>query len=265
MSTRTSPWPKGIPCWADVMAADVRAGGAFYGAVLGWSVPEPEEQWGGYVVAEVGGAATAGLGPQQPDARNAWTLYFATDDVDGTVAAVQVHGGAVLAEPMDVGPLGRMAIVADPPGAAFGLWQAGTMIGASLVNEPGGLVWEDLRSTDPDAARSFYSALFGYEYDALDMAGPDYATFRLPTETHVLGGMGGLMGLPDGTASHWLVYFQVADADAATAAAERAGGTVVSPPVDTPFGRMACLADPDGATFMVMTTDPSQPGPDRSG
>ena len=158
-----------------------------------------------------------------------------------------------------------MAVLADPSGAVFGLWQAGTMIGASLVNEPGGLVWEDLRSTDPAAARSFYGALFGYQYEVLEMAGPDYATFQLPSEPHVLGGMGGLMGLPDGTPSHWLVYFQVADTDAATAAAEQAGGTVVTPPMDTPFGRMACLADPDGATFMVMTTDPAQPGPDRSG
>jgi hypothetical protein len=264
MSTRTSPWPNGIPCWADVSATDVRASGAFYTAVLGWSVPEPEEQWGGYVTAEAGGQAVAGIGPLQ-DGRAAWTLYLATDDVDGLAGRAPQHGGTVLAPATDVGPLGRMAILADPSGAAFGLWQAGTMIGASLVNEPGGLVWEDLRSTDAAAARDFYGVLFAYEYEPLEMAGPDYATFKVPGEPHVLGGMGGLMGLPDGTPSHWLVYFQVADADAAVAAAERAGGTVVAPPQDTPFGRMACLADPHGATFMIMTTDPAQPGPDRSG
>lgn len=265
MSTRTSPWPSGVPCWADVMATDVRASGRFYAAVFGWQVPEPEEQWGDYVTAEAGGQLVAGIGPVQPGAPAAWTLYLATDDVEGTVARAAERGGSVIGPVTDVGPLGRMAIVADPAGAVFGLWQAGTMIGASLVNEPGGLVWEDLRSTDPEAARSFYGALFGYEYELLEMAGPDYATFRLPAEPHVLGGMGGLMGLPDGTPSHWLVTFQVADADAAVAAAEAAGGTVVEPATDTPFGRMACLADPDGATFMVMTTDPARPGPDRSG
>lgn len=74
-----------------------------------------------------------------------------------------------------------------------------------------------------------------------------------------------MMGLPEGTRSHGLVYFAVADTDAAVAAAEGAGGRVVAPPEDTPFGRMACLADPDGATFMVMAVDPAQPGPDRSG
>lgn len=265
MSTRTSPWPNGVPCWADVSASDVRASGAFYTAVLGWSVPEPEEQWGGYVTAEADGRAAAGIGPLDAGSSASWTVYLATDDVEGLVARAAEQGGTVLAPVMDVGPLGRMAVLADPSGAAFGLWQAGTMIGAGVANEPGGLVWEDLRSTDPEAARSFYAALFGYDYALLEMAGPDYATFRMPAEPHVLGGMGGLMGLPEGTPSHWLVYFQVADADAATAAAERAGGTVVAAPVDTPFGRMACLADPDGATFMVMTTDPGQPGPDRSG
>ena len=265
MSTRTSPWPNGVPCWADVSATDVRATGAFYAAVLGWSVPEPEEQWGGYVTAEADGRMAAGIGPLQDGGPAAWTPYFATDDVEGLTARASEHGGTVLAPVMDVGPLGRMAILADPSGAPFGLWQAGTMIGAAVVNEPGGLVWEDLRSADPDAARAFYGALFGYEFEALEMAGPDYATFRLPDEPHVLGGTGGLMDLPDGTPSHWLVYFSVADTDAATAAAQASGGTVVAPPVDTPFGRMACLADPDGATFMVMTTDPAQPGPDRDG
>ncbi len=265
MSIRTSPWPSGVPCWADVSARDVRATGAFYTAVLGWTVPEPDEQWGGYVTAEAEGHPVAGLGPLQDGAPPAWTLYLATDDVEGAVTTAQEHGGRVLAPVMDVGPLGRMAILSDPSGAVFGLWQAGTMIGATLVNEPGGLVWEDLRSSDPQAARSFYDALFGFEHEFLEMAGPDYAVFRLPDEPHALGGIGGLMGLPDGTPSHWLVYFSVADTDAATAAAERGGGTVVASPMDTPFGRMACLADPDGATFMVMTTDPAQPGPDRGG
>ena len=265
MSTRTSPWPTGTPCWADVMASDVRAAGAFYSAVLGWTVPEPEEQWGGYVTAEKDGQQVAGIGPVQEGARAAWTLYLATDDADGTVARAQEQGGSVLAPVMDVGPLGRMAILVDPAGAVFGLWQGGTMIGAGLVNEPGALVWEDLRSTDPDAARSFYGALFGYEYDPVEMAGPDYAVFRLPSEQAPLGGTGGMMDSPEGTRSHWLVYFGVADTDAAVAAAEAAGGSVLAPAKDTQFGRMAWLADPDGAAFTVMSIDDTARTPDRSG
>lgn len=265
MSIRTSPWPDGVPCWADVMATDVRAAGAFYSAVLGWTVPEPEEQWGGYVTAGADGQLVAGIGPVQEGARAAWTLYLATADVEGVVVRASEHGGSVLAPATDVGPLGRMAVVVDPAGAVVGLWQAGTMIGAGRVNEPGALVWEDLRASDPDASRAFYGALFGVEYDRVEMAGPDYTTFRLPSEQAPLGGMGGMMDSPDGTRSHWLVYFGVADTDAAVAAAEAAGGQVLAPAKDTQFGRMARLADPDGAAFTVMSIDPSAPTPDRSG
>src|SRR6185503_9143475 len=108
--------------------------------------------------------------------------------------------------PGDVGPLGRMCIAADPTGAVFGVWQAGQHIGAGIVNEPGGLTWEDLRSTDPDAARAFYKSLFGFRFEALEAAGPDYTPFSQPNEEWPLGGMGGLMGA-DGQPSHWLVYF----------------------------------------------------------
>ena len=94
-----------------------------------------------------------------------------------------------------------MAIAADPSGAVFGIWQAGQMIGSSLVNEPGGLTWEDLRSTDPAAAQDFYRALFGYRLDPVEMAGPDYGTFALPGEQAPLGGMGPMMGSPEGTPS----------------------------------------------------------------
>ncbi len=265
MSVRTSPWPAGVPCWVDLMASDVAASSAFYRAVLGWSVAEPDDQAGGYVVAEVAGAAVAGIGPEQPGARRAWTLYFASDDADATAAAAVELGGTVLLAPGDVGPHGRMSLLADPSGAVFGLWQAGTMIGASLVNEPGGLLWEDLRSTDPAKAQDFYASVFGYRIDPLEMAGEDYGTFRLPEEEQPLGGIGGLMGLPEGTPSHWLVYFAVSDVDAAVAAAERGGGRVVEPAFDSPFGRMAALADPDGAVFMAMASDPAAPGPDRAG
>ena len=264
MSIRTSPWPSGVPCWADVMATDVRASGAFYTAVLGWTVPEPEEQWGGYVTAEADGRMAAGIGPLQDGSPAAWTLYLATDDVEGLTSRAAEHGGTVLAPVMDVGPLGRMAILADPSGAPFGLWQAGTMIGAGLVNEPGALCWEDLRSTDPAAAQDFYRAVFGYALTPLEMAGPDYGTFSLPGSDAPLGGMGGMMGSPEGVPSHWLAYFAVADADATVATAESAGGRVIVPAFDTEFGRMGALMDPDGAVFWIAQAPEGAPQPDWS-
>ena len=262
MSIRTSPWPAGVPCWADLMVPDVQAAGAFYAAVLGWEVPAPDEEHGGYVVAHRGGHAVAGIGPDQPGARTAWTLYLATDDADATTATAEQYGATVLSAPDDVGPLGRMALLTDPAGTRFGLWQGGTFIGAQLVNEPGGLVWEDLRSSDPAAAQAFYRAVFGYELEPLEMAGPDYSTFRLPEETSPLGGMGDLMG---SDSPHWLVYFGSADADAALAAVEAHGGTVTTPAFDSPFGRMGGAQDPWGAQFWLAQAPPGAPQPDRAG
>jgi uncharacterized protein len=143
-----------------------------------------------------------------------------------------------------------MCIAADPSGAVFGVWQAGVHFGSGVVNQPGGITWEDLRSSDPDAARPFYSALFGYDYHPLDGAPPDYQTFHLPGHEEPLGGTGGMMG-QEGIPSHWSVYFAVADAGAATAAVATGGGTVLQEPFDTPYGKMAAVADPSGAAFMI--------------
>jgi uncharacterized protein len=264
MSSRTSPWPAGVPCWMDLTVPDVDAAKAFYSAVLGWTFAPTEEEYGGYTIATVGDRAAAGIGPMPQGAHPAWTLYLASDDADATAAAVTENGGTVVLPPGDVGPLGRMFIAADPTGAVFGVWQAGTHIGASVVNEPGALVWEDLRSPDPDAARAFYRSLFGYATAPVDMAGPDYTTFHLPGEEAPLGGIGGMFGADDSPA-HWLIYFAVADLDDAVGAAEANGGRVLARDIDSPFGRMATLADPAGATFMAIQPPSDQPRPVREG
>lgn len=238
------------------MAPDVATAQKFYGTVLGWTFSETDEEFGGYTVAKVDEANAAGIGPIQEGARAAWTMYFASDDADATAAAITANGGSLLAPAMDVGPLGRMVIAADPSGAVFGVWQGKEHIGAQVVNQPGGLTWEDLRSTDPAKAQAFYQAVFGHRVDPMPMAGPDYGTFAVAGGEEPVGGMGGLMGAPDGSPSHWLVYFGVADTDAAVAAAEKAGGTVLSPASDTPYGKMAGIADEAGAMFWVVEVPP---------
>ena len=259
---RTSPWPAGIPCWLDVTTPDIDAAQAFYGPLLGWSFGAGDPQVGGYCMCEVDGLPAAGMAPAMEGVPPAWTLYFSTDDVAASVAAVPAAGGTVLSDVLQIGDAGAMAIAADPAGAAFGLWQAGHMIGASVYNEPGGLAWEDLRSSDPDASRDFYTALLGWVYRPLDMAGPDYATVHLPGDDAPLGGLGGMMGM-EGFPSHWIVYFSVSDVDAAVRFAEENGGHVLSPGFDTPFGRMAALTDPFGASFWVTSPNPDMALPDR--
>jgi len=262
VTIRTSPWPAGVPCWADLMTPDVEAAREFYGRVVGWDFQDTGDDYGGYVIAAIGASSAAGVGPAPEGVPSVWTIYLASDDVDKTAEAVTDNGGTIMMAPGDVGDLGRMFVGVDPTGAAFGVWQAGTNIGAEVVNEPGGITWEDLRSPDPDAARQFYGAVFGHTFTPMPEAGPDYTMFHLAGEEAPLGGMGGMQGAPDGTPGHWAVYFSVADTDASVSAAEAGGGTVIAPAFDTPYGRMAGLSDPAGATFWLVQ-DTGQAGSDQ--
>jgi predicted enzyme related to lactoylglutathione lyase len=247
---RTTPWPAGTPCWIDLVTPDLDGARAFYGAVLGWQFGEPDASHGGYCLADVDGALVAGIAPARSGMQPAWTLYLASDDVDATAAAITEAGGQLLGGVLDLGATGRMAVALDPLGAQFAVWEAGDRLGVGLHNEPGGLAWEDLRSTDPDAARAFYATVLGWRYEPLEMAGPDYATIHLGDGPPV-GGLGGMMGM-DGFPSHWIVYLAVPDTDSAVARTEELGGFVLSPGFDTEFGRMAALTDPYGAAFWVV-------------
>jgi predicted enzyme related to lactoylglutathione lyase len=250
-----------VPCWADLSVPDVEAAKRFYAKVLGWHYRPTDVEFGGYTIAEVKGAATAGIGPLPYGAPASWTLFLAGDDVDKIATVTPVHGGRVLLPPHDVSGLGRMFIATDPTGAQFGVWQAGSHIGATLVNEPGAMTWEDLRSPEPTAARAFYSGVFGYHTQPLPDAGPDFHLFALPGDDIPLGGIG---GLADKRPAHWVIYFAVADAEAAARAAEEAGGQVLDRDFDSADGRMCGLADPDGAQFYVLEST-GEDGPDRTG
>jgi uncharacterized protein len=256
MTLRTKPWPAGVPCWADLTTPDLASARVFYGAVLGWDFEAPAgAEYGGYVLARMRGATAAGLGPlQQEGMPSAWTLYFASDDVEKTAASVTEHGGTVVLAPGQVGAMGSLLVALDPTGAAFGVWQAGEHVGAGIANEPGALLWEDLRSPDPERACSFYAGVFGFETHPLPQAGPVFRTFTLAGSEVTLGGIDGMGDLAD-VPPHWAVYFGVADVRAAAAAAESTGGRVVSSSFGTPWGDMAHLVDPGGATFWVMATD----------
>ena len=263
MTVRTSPWAPGVPCWIELATPDVRASAAFYGSVLGWTVPDGAPAGDGLVVAERRGAAAAGLRAHAEMAAS-WTVYLATASADVTAARVLAAGGRILAEPMSAQDgRGRTALARDPQGAVFGLWQAGTSIGSSLVNEPGGLCFEELRSPDPSGSRAFYASLFGYDFDDEPASGPEFATFRLPGDSIPLGGVRAGSG-EDLAPPRWLPYFGVDDAAAACERAAAAGGTVVLAPFDMPQEEVAKIVDPQGAELWLVTST-GEAQPDRSG
>jgi uncharacterized protein len=254
MSERTSYAP-GTPSWVDLGSPDLDAAVEFYTGLFGWQVPESEnaEQTGGYRRATKGGADVAGMMPLMAEGQPpAWSSYVAVEDADATAAAVKGAGGTVMAEPMDVMDLGRMAIFADPTGAAFGIWQAGTFPGAGRVNEPGALTWNELASRDPEASKAFYGAVFGWGFEDRDMGEMGtYTEWQLDGSS--IGGLLDMRGrMPDEVPPHWLVYFAVENTNAALETVKGSGGEVAMGPVDIPAGRFAVVKDPAGAAFAVI-------------
>jgi predicted enzyme related to lactoylglutathione lyase len=227
----------------------------FYTGLFGWEVPASEnvEQTGGYRRATKNSADVAGMMPLMQEGQPpAWSTYVSVEDADATAVAVKEAGGAVYAEPMDVMDLGRMAVFADPTGAAFGIWQPGTFPGAGLVNEPGALAWNELGTRDPGAAKTFYAAVFGWEFEDQDM-GEMGAYTILKLREDQIGGLMDISGrVPDEVPAHWLAYFAVADTDAAVEQAKGSGGDIRFGPIDIPAGRFAVVADPAGAVFAVI-------------
>ena len=220
-----------------------------------WEIPElpNSAEMGGYRRAKKNGKDVAGAMPLMQEGQPpAWSTYVAVTDADATAAAVKDAAGSVISEPMDVMDLGRMAIFADPTGAVFGIWQPGTFAGAELVNEPGALAWNELGTRDPDAAKAFYSAVFGWSFRDNDMGEMGTYTEWLNGEDSI-GGMLDISGrLPDEIPAHWLVYFAIENTDAAIEAVKASGGNVPFGPVDIPAGRFAVGADPWGAAFAVI-------------
>jgi len=260
MSERTSYTP-GTPCWVDLGTPDIDAAAAFYGGLFGWSVEEGEnaEQTGGYRLAELRGKPAAGAMPLMQEGQPpAWTTYVSVEDADATATKVREAGGQVFAEPMDVMELGRMAIFADPTGAVFGIWQPGTFFGAGLVNEANTLSWNELNTRDTNAAKDFYSAVFGWTYE--DMEVENVGTYTaLQVEANSVGGMLDITGrVPDEVPAHWLTYFAVEDTDATLEKLKESGGGVNFGPLDIIAGRFAVVHDPFGAVFAVIKPNPME-------
>jgi uncharacterized protein len=254
MSERTSYAP-GTPSWVDVGSPDLDAAIEFYSALFGWDVHEAgdPEQTGGYRMAYLSDKAVAGMMPLMQEGQPpAWTTYVSVQDADATAAAVKEAGGSVIAEPMDVLDVGRMAVFADPAGAVFSIWQPRAHPGAGLVNEPGAFTWNELNTRDPEGAKAFYAAVFGWEIEDHEMEGMGTYTEWKQSEDP-MGGMMDMRGrVPDEVPPHWLTYFAVEDTDASVKKVKELGGGVAFGPIDIPAGRFAVVHDPHGAMFAVI-------------
>jgi hypothetical protein len=250
-------YPPGTPSWVELNSPDADASAAFYAAAMGWdaSAPGPVEETGGYRMFEQSGQNVAGLMPHMQEGQpTAWVTYVSVADADETAAKVKAAGGSVLVDPMDVMDIGRMALFADPSGAAFGIWQPRTFAGADLVNEPGSLCWNEVLTRNAEAARAFYPAVFGWVAGRPQFEGAPESYVVWELDGQAVGGMMPMTDewFPPEIPPHWSVTFAVTDCDATVARAQEHGATVTSPPMDMPIGRFAGLLDPQGASFAVM-------------
>jgi len=244
--------PNGQPIWVDLSTTSQKGAQDFYAAVLGWTYNISGPEFGHYAVALKDGVSAAGIGGMPPGVEMppAWLVYFGVDSADDASALAVALGGSVLNPVFDIGDFGRMAVIADPTGAAFGLWQAKSHKGVSIVGEPGAYAWSEVNTRDAAAAAAFYAALFGLKTEVMEMQGTPY---------HMLNaGDGPCCGVLQMTAEwgdmppHWMAYFAVADADAAKQTVIANGGQVPFGPFDSPYGRIIVAIDPQGAAVSLI-------------
>jgi uncharacterized protein len=282
-------YPPGVPCWVDTGQPDPEAAVEFYRGLFGWEFEDrmPPDSPGGYFVAQLRGRDVAAIGslPQDMPQTAMWNTYVWVESADDAAAKVKDAGGSIDMEPFDVLDAGRMAVVSDPSDAVFCLWEAKGAKGAQLVNEPDTWNWSDLNTRDPEGAKAFYGAVFGWEADALDLGHGEATMWRVPGYGDFLAqttdpdirrrqadvgappGFEDAIGwlipigsdqLPNDVPSHWHVTFSVDDAEATAERARELGGDVTMPPTDMPYARVATLRDPQGAAFTVSKFQPPQ-------
>jgi predicted enzyme related to lactoylglutathione lyase len=230
---------------------DVERASTFYTGLFGWDVEiDPNPDFGGHGNFSINGKSVAGVGPNMEKGPSFWTTYLASDDIERTAEKITSAGGQLVMEVMDIGEHGRMLVASDPAGAMFGVWQSGLHTGAQLANENNTLTWNENLSLDYEGNKKFYTQVFGYEYNEMGDEGFSYSTLELNGQS--VGGIGELAEGAD-MPSHWMSYFAVEDTDASVAKALELGGVVLKAAFDTPQGRIAILADDQGAAFALVS------------
>jgi uncharacterized protein len=254
MGERTKYTP-GTFSWSDVNTTDQEGAKQFYGGLFGWEYDDtPAGEGVVYSMAKLDGKFVAAISPQPEQQRQAgvppaWNSYITVDSADDAAAKAGELGATVHAPPFDVFEAGRMAVIQDPQGAFFEIWQPNQHIGAHLVNAPGALSWNELGSPDIDASASFYGQLFDWKTAPMEGSGEIPYLVIQTADGHSNGGIRPPM--PPGTPPFWLVYFATADIEQSLAKVSDLGGNVLAPTTDIGIAKIAVVQDPQGAVFAL--------------
>jgi predicted enzyme related to lactoylglutathione lyase len=249
-------YPVGSFCWPELATTDQQGATAFYKAIFGWTIKDepmgPNEVYSILKVGdkEAGAAYTMRAEERQMGLPPHWNTYISVANADEAARRAQELGGKVIAPAFDVMDAGRMAIIQDPTGAYFQVWQKGKSVGARVRRETGALCWTELTTGDTRRAETFYTGLFGWTAKRSTMPGMDYTEFLVNGTPE-----GGMMQTPKEMPNippNWLPYFQVDDVDRTASTAAANGAKTLVPPSDIPnTGRFSVLMDPQGAAFAI--------------
>jgi len=252
--------PPGSFCWIELATTDQNAAKSFYTSLFGWSVTDnpmgPDEI---YSIFQINGRDAAAGYTLRKDQRERgvpvhWTLYISSDSADQTVARTTQAGGSVIMPAFDVMDMGRMAVLHDPTGAVFCVWQPKKNQGLGIAGEQGTLCWADLSTADPERAAKFYSAVFGWKLERGEKDPSGY--LHIKNGEHYIGGVPPPAHRDPKMPSHWLLYFLVSDPVATAAKAAQLGGKTIMPATAMAgVGTWAILADPQGAVFAVFKSE----------
>ncbi|MFC4126352.1 VOC family protein [Nocardia rhizosphaerae] len=259
------PRRPGDPTWVDLYTADLDRAIAFYGELFGWTAEHGGPEFGGYTTLFKDGKAVAGAMSRMPDPGDPypdrWTVYLASPDAAATVERASSGGGNVFVEPMAVGDLGTMAVLADVGGVGVGVWQAdrfpgfeamGHVADGTWTDHAGLPSWFELMTRAYESSLTFYREVFGWNDTFTVGDTPEFRYTTIHATSPMLGGvMDGSGHLPEGVPGAWTVYFGAEDVDKTVEQAKALGGGVVFEPMDTPYGRLAGLTDPTGAHFSI--------------
>ena len=260
----TTRFVTGAPNWIDLGTKDIEGASSFYNGLFGWDFQSAGPDSGGYGFFQLDGkTVAAGMQTTPEQGPPSWNVYFQSPDADATAKAAEQAGGSVLMAPDDVWDKGRLAVLSDNAGVSFSIWQPGLIRGIDVAGGPCSLCWVELYTPDIAAAAAFYNSVLGLETSAFPFPGGTYTCVN-PSDGGEDAMFGGLVPLADDplereAGASWLAYFDVGDTDAVVAKAQELGGTVRMPATSVKgVGRVAKLADPSGARFAVIKSEPSQ-------
>ncbi len=259
----TPKYAPGTFCWIELGTSDNEAAKKFYTELFGWTFADnPMGPDMVYTMLKKDGQDVGGLYKLMPEMTAQgipphWLSYVSVTSADESAAKAKEAGATLMKEPFDVVTYGRMAVIQDPTGAVFALWQAATHPGSGITNTPGSFCWNELATSDTAEAGDFYTTLFGWGKDVQQLGPMEYTSFT--NGDRPAAGMFTITPEMGNVPPHWLVYFAVDDCDAATQKATELGAMAIKPPDDIPgVGRFAILLDPQGAAFAVIKLENPQ-------